>query len=127
MNTETFRFKVGRFECVSISDGAFNYPLESFFANVPKQQIVEILRQHNLPTEHITTPYTCLLVDSGQHQVLIDTGAGNLGVHAAKLFPSVDHSTTVTGKLLGNLRAIGVQPSAIDAIVIRPYCDLRVS
>ena len=118
MNTETFRFKIGSFECVSISDGAFNYPLESLFANVSKQQIVGVLRQRNLPTEHITTPYTCLLVNTGQRLALIDTGAGTIGVHAARLFPSVDHSTTVTGKLLGNLRAIGIQPSEIDTIVI---------
>ena len=118
MNSETFRFKVGRFDCVAISDGAFNYPLESMFANVAKQQVVEVLRQHNLPTDRITTPYTCLLVNTGQHQVLIDTGAGNIGIHAARLFPSVDHTTTVTGKLLGNLRALGIQPSEIDIIVI---------
>src|SRR5919202_574272 len=77
MNSETFRFKVGRFDCVAISDGAFNYPLESMFANVPGEQIVEVLRQHNLPTDRITTPYTCLLVNTGQHQVLIDTEAGS--------------------------------------------------
>ena len=118
MNSETFRFKVGRFDCVAISDGAFNYPLESMFANVPKDQVVEVLRQHNLPTDRITTPYTCLLVNTGQHHVLIDTGAGNLGLHAATLFPSVDHTTTVTGKLLGNLQALGLQPSDIDTVVI---------
>ena len=118
MHAETFHFKVGGFECVAISDGAFNYPPESFFANLPAQQIVEALHQHNLPTTHITTPYTCLLVNTGQRHVLIDTGAGQIAVHAAKMFPSVDHSTTVTGKLLGNMRALGIQPSEIDTIVI---------
>jgi hypothetical protein len=39
MDFGAFRFKIGAFECVSISDGNFNYPLESFFANVPKEQI----------------------------------------------------------------------------------------
>jgi glyoxylase-like metal-dependent hydrolase (beta-lactamase superfamily II) len=118
MNTETFRFKVGRFECAAISDGSFNYPPESLFANVSRQHVEAALRGHNLPTEHVTTPYACLLVNTGQHQVLIDTGAGNIGVHAATIFPSVDHSTTVTGKLLGNLRALGIQPSEIDIVII---------
>ncbi len=118
MNTETFRFTIGQFECVAISDGAFNYPLESLFANVPRSQVEEALRQHDLPTGHVTTPYTCLLVNNGRRHVLIDTGAGNLGVLAAQMFPNIDHSTTVTGKLLGNLRGIDIQPSEIDTIII---------
>lgn len=97
---------------------AFNYPLESFFANAPGEQVEESLRRHGLPTEQITTPYTLLFVDTGHHRALVDTGAGNLGEHAAALFPSVDHSTTVTGKLLDNLRATGIEPSEIDTVVI---------
>ena len=118
MDRESYRFDLGRFGCVSLSDGAFNYPLESFFANVPSEQVQETLRQHDLPTEQIITPYTLLLVDTGEHRVLVDTGAGNLGAHAADLFPRVDHSTTVTGKLLENLRATGTKPLDIDTVVI---------
>ena len=118
MDRESYRFDLGRFGCVSLSDGAFNYPLESFFADVPSEQVQETLRQHDLPTEQIITPYTLLLVDTGEHRVLVDTGAGNLGAHAADLFPRVDHSTTVTGKLLENLRATGTKPLDIDTVVI---------
>lgn len=118
MKFESFRFELGRFGCVSISDGAFNYPLESFFTNVPREHIQETLRRHNLPKEQIITPYTLLFVDTGLHRVPVDTGAGNLGVHAADLFPSVDHSTTVTCKLLDNLKAAGIEPSEIDTVVI---------
>lgn len=82
MNFGSFRFKVGTFECVSISDGNFNYPLESFFANVPKEQIEATLRQHTLPLGQITTPYTCLFINTGEHRVLIDTGAGKPGREA---------------------------------------------
>jgi glyoxylase-like metal-dependent hydrolase (beta-lactamase superfamily II) len=49
---------------------------------------------------------------------MVDTGAGNLGAHAPRLFPSVDHSTTVTGKLLENMKAVGLEPSDIDTVVI---------
>ncbi len=118
MDPGSYRFDLGKFGCASISDGAFNYPLESFFANVPKDQVQETLRQHELPTEQILTPYTLLFVDTGEHRVLVDTGAGKLGAHAADLFPSVDHSTTVTGRLLDNLRAAGIEPSDIDTVVI---------
>lgn len=118
MSPGSFRFELGGFRCVSVSDGVFNYPLETFFANVPRERVEEILRRRDLPTERITTPYTCLFIDTGEHRVMVDTGAGNLGAHAAQLFPAVDHSTTVTGKLLENLRATGTEPSDIDTVII---------
>jgi glyoxylase-like metal-dependent hydrolase (beta-lactamase superfamily II) len=58
------------------------------------------------------------LVDTGQHKVMIDTGAGNIGAMAAKVFPSVDHSTTVTGQLLQNLHAAGLSPQEVDVVLI---------
>ena len=118
MDTGSYHFTLGRFHCISVSDGTFNYPLESFFANVPRERVEEVLRRHNLPTDHITTPYTCLFADTGQHRVLIDTGAGNLAAAAPAMFPGVDHATTVTGTLLGNLEAAGIEPSTVDTVII---------
>jgi glyoxylase-like metal-dependent hydrolase (beta-lactamase superfamily II) len=118
MTLGSYQFDLGSFRCVCVSDGAFNYPLESFFANVPREEIQEPLRQHDLPTEQIITPYTLLVVDTGQRLVLVDTGAGTLGAHAAALFPNVDHSTTVTATLLNNLKALGIEPSDIDTVFI---------
>ena len=118
MNSGSFRFRVGTFECVSISDGNFNYPVESFFANVPKEEIEADLRKHTLPLGQISTPYTCLFINTGQHRVLIDTGAGDVGTHAAKFFPNIDHSTTITGTLTTNMKTIGIQPTDIDVVII---------
>ena len=118
METGSYRFTLGRFQCVSVSDGTFNYPLESFFANVPREQVEDVLRRHDLPTDRVTSPYTCLFVDTGQHRVLIDTGAGNLAAVAPTMFPSVDHATTVTGKLLGHLEAAGIAPATVDTVII---------
>jgi glyoxylase-like metal-dependent hydrolase (beta-lactamase superfamily II) len=118
MNTGSYHFPLGGFDVISISDGAFNYPLETFFANVPREEVEEALRRHHLPTDRITTPYTCLFVDTGQHRVLIDTGAGNLGAVAPRMFPSVDHTTTVTGTLLGHLKAAGIEPATVDTVII---------
>jgi len=101
---ESYQFKLGDFECVSISDGSHDYPLQDFFANVPKEQIEELLRQHNLPTGHITTPYTYLHVNTGEHRVLVDMGAGNL-------FPT-------TGRLVQNMKAAGIEPTEIDTVII---------
>ena len=118
MESGTYRFTVGAFQCVSISDGAFNYPLEAFFANVPREHVEDVLRRHNLPTDRVTTPYTCLFVDTGQHRVLIDTGAGKLAAAAPMMFPSIDHATTVTGTLFRNLEAAGIDRSTVDTVII---------
>lgn len=111
-------FRLGEFQCTALRDGSFNYPLESFFANVPGDRLREVLRREEMPTDHVSTPYTCLLVDTGSHRVMVDTGAGALGAHASRLFPSVDHTTTVTGCLLRSLRAAGIEAAEVDTVVI---------
>jgi glyoxylase-like metal-dependent hydrolase (beta-lactamase superfamily II) len=118
MGAGSFRFGVGEFECVSVSDGALNYPPESLFSNVPLERVEEAMRQLDPPTAQVMTPYTCLFIDTGEHRVLVDTGAGNLGAHAAQMFPGLDHSTSVTGLLLENMRSSGVEPSEIDTVII---------
>jgi glyoxylase-like metal-dependent hydrolase (beta-lactamase superfamily II) len=118
MGPGSFRFEIGEFECVSISDGALNYPPETFFANVPLERVEDSLRERNLPTAQIMTPYTCLFIDTGEHRVMVDTGAGNLGAHAAQIFPGLDHSTSVTGLLPENLRAAGIEASDVDTVII---------
>lgn len=118
MSEGSYRFKLGRFACVAIRDGAFNYPLESLFANAPRAQVEEVLRRDQLPPDRITTPYTCLFVDTGEHRMLIDTGAGAIGADADKVFPGIDHATTVTGELPGHLRALGVAPADIDTVIV---------
>jgi glyoxylase-like metal-dependent hydrolase (beta-lactamase superfamily II) len=104
MSTDSYRFKLGDFECVSLSDGSLDYPLENFFADVSTEKIQEALRQHDLPTDYITTPYTYLYVDTGGHRVLVDMGAGDLGPR--------------TGRLLQNMRAAGLYPAEVDIVVI---------
>ena len=33
MNTGSYRFKLGAFECLAVLDGYHDYPLKNFFAN----------------------------------------------------------------------------------------------
>ena len=114
MNTDIYRIKLGDFHCISVSDGTMTYAPPTFplpamflFANAPKEQLESVLREHKLQPEQWlewTSPYICLVVNTGKHQVLVDTGAGGLA-------PS-------TGKLLYNLQAAGIEPEDIDTVIL---------
>lgn len=118
MEENLFDFPLGEFRCVCLRDGALNYPPATLFANASPAEVKAALHRRGLPTAQVTTPYTCLFVDTGVHRVLIDTGAGDLASHAPQVFPGLDHSTSVTGALVGNLQSRGINPSDIDTVVI---------
>jgi len=103
MGINGYRFRVGTFNCVAISDGTFDYPPDAFVANVPTDRFQQELESHDLPTDHITSPYTCLLIDTGTRKVLVDTGAG---------------FAPTNGHLLENLQAEGVTAKDIDTVIL---------
>ena len=108
MDDGTFRFSVGSFRCTAVSDGTFPYPVGAFAENVSVEQLVQELRNQGRPTDHVATPYTCLVVDTGRHRVLVDTGMGPLPAG----FPST------TGRLFDNLRAARIEPDEIDTVFL---------
>jgi glyoxylase-like metal-dependent hydrolase (beta-lactamase superfamily II) len=104
MTSSRPRFNVGEIECVAVSDGTFSYPIGWLFSNVPPEQVESTLRERNLPETHVESPYTCLVVKTGKHKVLVDTGAGGLA--------------PTTGDLLKNLEAEGIAPQEITQVVL---------
>ena len=104
MESETHRFKLGAFDCLAVSDGTFAYPAGLFFANARKDDFEQLLRERHLPLDQITTPYVCLYLDTGEHRVMVDTGAG-------KLAPT-------TGRLVQNLQSEGIDPGTIDTVIL---------
>ena len=78
MDEKSYRFQLGDLQCTAVLDGTKDYPLKNFFANVPLAQAEGALRQRGQPIDHITTPYTYLYVDTGEHRALVDMGAGSL-------------------------------------------------
>ncbi|RLC94844.1 MAG: MBL fold metallo-hydrolase [Chloroflexi bacterium] len=114
MNTETYRFQVGAFDCIAVSDGTLTYtpptfppPATLLFASAPPQRLDQTLREHNIQPEQWlewVSPYICLVVNTGERRVLVDTGAGDLGPD--------------TGRLLRNLEAEGVAPGDIDTVIL---------
>ena len=109
MNTQNYRFRVGTFECIVVSDGSFAYPhpAQIFFANAPPHRLEEVLRTYDIALEEweqYVSPYPSLMIDTGKQKVLMDTGAG-------KLVPT-------TGDLIAHLRAEGIAPTDIDLVIL---------
>lgn len=103
MTPETYSFTVGDFACRCVSDGTFDYPPDTFVANVPTERFLEELQAAGQPTDHVTSPYSSLLITTGTHTVLVDTGAG---------------FAPTNGHLLHNLQVAGIAPSAVDTVVL---------
>jgi glyoxylase-like metal-dependent hydrolase (beta-lactamase superfamily II) len=100
---DSYRFRVGSIECIAVSDGTFTYPSAAFAANAPAGQFDSELQAHDLPPHEVVSPYTCLVVDTGRHRVLVDTGAG---------------FAPTNGKLVENLAGLGIAPTDIDTVVL---------
>jgi glyoxylase-like metal-dependent hydrolase (beta-lactamase superfamily II) len=109
MSNDSYRLKVGAFECIVVKDGTFTYehPAHVFFANAPQEKLAQALGEHGLDPgewQEYVSPYPSLVINTGQHQVLVDTGAGGLG--------------PATGNLIPNLRATGIAPQDIDTVIL---------
>jgi glyoxylase-like metal-dependent hydrolase (beta-lactamase superfamily II) len=103
-NAGFYRFKLGNFELVSLSDGTLSVPAAVFAGNATPEEVAAVL-QAGFQSETLTPDCNVLYINTGQHQVLIDTGNGSLGAATA-------------GKLLDNLQAAQIDPAAIDTVII---------
>ncbi|MEK9952963.1 MAG: MBL fold metallo-hydrolase, partial [Curvibacter sp.] len=98
--------KLGDMEVIALNDGVVRRPLQAeFVRNAPLDQVQELLRSQNLPTEYVDVPYTAFLIVAGNRRVLIDTGFA-------------DNGPPTTGRLVANLNAAGFKVEDIDTVVI---------
>lgn len=98
-----YRHKVGVFEITALSDGNLPLELGLFAGDQPRAE--KMLNDAFLKKEAIHTPVNAWLVNTGAKLVLVDAGGG--GGFAPTL-----------GKLPTSLKGAGVDPAAVDMIVI---------
>jgi glyoxylase-like metal-dependent hydrolase (beta-lactamase superfamily II) len=103
-----YRFKLGNAEATIVSDGPL--PLgdpSGAFLGLSKDEIKRQLTDNFLPVENAVLEQNALVVNTGSHLVLFDTGMGT----------AKDFGPT-TGKLLNSLKQAGIDPKDVDAVVM---------
>jgi len=104
-----FRYKIGTYELTALYDGIWYRPItDKFIRNAPFADVEHALDAAFMPHDKLATPFTALVVNTGSKLVLIDTGTGG-------------QISATAGELPDNLIAAGIDPNAVDAIVISHF------
>jgi glyoxylase-like metal-dependent hydrolase (beta-lactamase superfamily II) len=101
VTSTTYRFKLGQFECLMIKDGGGPRVAAEFLPDAPLDELESVIRSYDLDPAAVEFSINILLVNTGMHKVLIDTG---LGINQPSL-------TEV-------LVSEGVDPNTVDLVVI---------
>lgn len=104
-NSGVYHFKVGDFSATVVSDGTLSFPASFFVPNADPDSVTAVLTEHFLSTEDIFAHLNVLYVETDEHKVLIDTGAGNA------FGPTAGH-------LLENLATAGIAAADIDTVIL---------
>ena len=104
-----YRYKIGSYELTALYDGIWYRPItDKFIRNAPFADVEHALDAAFMPHDKLATPFTALVVNTGKKLVLIDTGTGG-------------QISATAGELRDNLIAAGIDPNAVDAIVISHF------
>ncbi|HML07086.1 MAG TPA: MBL fold metallo-hydrolase [Xanthobacteraceae bacterium] len=104
-----YRYRIGTFELTALYDGIWYRPItETFIRNAPFAEVERALADAFMPADRLATPFTTLVVNTGKKLVLVDTGTGG------QIAPSA-------GILRDNLVAAGIEPKAVDLVVISHF------
>lgn len=112
-NAGWYRYKVGEFEVTAVVDGQNANPLgDAYVSNTPKDTVAKDLEAQFLPKDKVIHTYTPAVINTGSKLVAIDSGLG-LGTFA--------QSKGALGQYQNNLKASGIDASAIDVVIISHF------
>jgi glyoxylase-like metal-dependent hydrolase (beta-lactamase superfamily II) len=89
MDKNSYRFRLGQFDCLVVNDGSLTVPPPPSEKSAAGEEM-DVLS---------------LFIDTGKHKILVDTGCGD------------KFQGTNTGKLVNNLKAAGVRCGDIDTVI----------
>ena len=108
-----YRYKVGTTEITVLSDGINRLPVtEAFVLNAKVEEVNAALREAFMEPGVFIGPYNPIVLNTGSKLVLVDMGTGEATYNATK---------GMSGQLLVNMAAAGIDRNAIDTIIISHY------
>ncbi len=104
-----YRYKLGDFEITVISDGVWVRKLEeTTVPGVPFAELQKAFADDLVPAGTFPLPFSPVVVNTGSKLVLLDTNTGG------RSFPTA-------GTYMENLTAAGIDPKAVDLVVISHF------
>ena len=108
-----YRYKVGSFEVTVVTDGVNRFKLpDNMVANATRDEVNAALLAAHMEADVFVGPYNPIVVNTGAKLVVIDTGTGEAAHKASK---------GANGQFLINVAAAGIDPKAIDTVIISHY------
>ena len=110
------RYEVGDAKCTAVYDGIWEKPHDpAYFSNATVAQTKRALAQAGLTTAFVTIPISVFVIELNGKLVLCDAGGGNQvqAFNPAAVF--------VSGKMMTNMRAAGIDPEKIETILISHF------
>lgn len=94
-------FMLGDYHCDVLRSGQFLMNAATLFANAPAETLSAVLAKHHLAADSIVFQVNPLVVDTGQHRVLLDPGTSD-----------------DPKRLINALKAATIDPASINAVII---------
>jgi len=111
-----FRYKVGDAECTALYDGIWEKAHDQkYFGNATVAEIKQALADAGLTTAFVPIPITVFVIRLSGKLVLCDAGGGDQ-VQAFN-----PQSIFVSGKMMANMKAAGIDPKKIETILISHF------
>jgi len=103
-------YKVGSAEITAMYDGIWEKAHDpAFIANASVDDVKAAMVKAGLPADFVSIPVTVVVVKNGGKTILCDSGTGGqVPVYTA-------------GKLMTNMKAAGIDPAKIDAILVSHF------
>jgi glyoxylase-like metal-dependent hydrolase (beta-lactamase superfamily II) len=105
MAGKTYKFKVGDFTCIALSDGSCLGDAAFIFSMVNQDELDQVFKSRGMKLDEIPNSWTCLFIDTGVQLVLLDTGFG-IGTKPQG------------GRLIQSLRKAGISADDVDLVLL---------
>jgi glyoxylase-like metal-dependent hydrolase (beta-lactamase superfamily II) len=105
MIQESFHFRVGDFECMSVRDATEFTPWANLIVGAADPAVVQALHERGLPAAGVPWDFLCLLARSDSDLVVIDVGWGSC-------------TERMQGRFLASLTDEGIPPRDVVLVII---------